>query len=169
MAQEKEKEKGTTAVSPRRSEELLPRWGDIDRWFEGMLEDFWRRPLASRLRTAGWLPVEGIMRMPVVDVFEDKDDVVVKAELPGLSKEDVQVQVSGSVLTLKGEKKKQEEVKEQDYYRCERSHGSFSRSLELPHEVKADQVKASFKNGVLEVRLPKTEDAKRKSVSVKIE
>lgn len=168
MAQEK-KEKEATAVAPHRQAELLPRWGDMDRWFDRMFEDFWRRPLASRLRTEGWLPGAEIMRVPAVDVFEEKDEVVVKAELPGLSKDDVQVQITGSVLTLKGEKKKKEEVKEEDYYFCERSRGSFSRSLELPHEVKADQVKASFKDGVLEVRLPKTEEAKRKSVSVKID
>lgn len=169
MAQEKEKEKGTTAVMPRRQAELLPRWGEMDRWFDRLFEDFSRRSLPSLWRPERWWPTEAFMRIPAVDVFEEKDDVVVKAELPGLSKDEVQVQITGSTLTLKGEKKKKEEVKEEDYYYCERSHGSFSRSLQLPHEVKADQVKASFKEGVLEVRLPKTEEAKRKAVSVKID
>jgi HSP20 family protein len=72
-------------------------------------------------------------------------------------------------LTLKGEKKKEEKVEEKDYYRCERSYGAFVRSIDLPRDVQADKVKASFKNGVLEVRLPKTEEAKTKEIKVKID
>ncbi len=110
------------------------------------------------------------MGAPGVDVYEEKDDVVAKAELPGLAKDDVEVQIAGSTLTLKGEKKKREEVKAENYHYCERSHGSFVRNIELPCEVKSDQVKASFKDGVLEVRMPKTEEAKKKkSLTVTIE
>ena len=69
----------------------------------------------------------------------------------------------------KGEKKKEEEVKEENYYRAERSYGSFLRTLELPRDVRADQIKASFKNGILEVRMPKTEEAKAKEIKVKVE
>ena len=110
-----------------------------------------------------------MMRTPAVDVYEEKDDVVIKAEIPGLSKEDISVQVTNSTLTIKGDKKREQEVKEDDYYRCERSFGSFTRAVALPCEVKADQVKASFKNGVLEIRMPKTEEAKKKAVTVKID
>jgi HSP20 family protein len=100
---------------------------------------------------------------------QSKDDVVIKAEIPGLSKEDITVQVTDSTLTIKGEKKREEEIKETDYYSCERSFGAFTRAVALPCDVKAEQVKASFKNGVLEVRLPKTEEAKKKAITVKIE
>jgi HSP20 family protein len=72
-------------------------------------------------------------------------------------------------LTIKGEKKKEDEVKEENYYRAERSYGSFVRTLELPKEVHADKVKATFKNGVLEIRMPKTEQAKAKEIKVKVE
>ena len=109
------------------------------------------------------------LQMPAIDVYEEKDEVVVKAELPGLSKEDLDVTLTESTLTLKGQKKKEEEVKEKNFYRSERSSGSFVRTIDLPAEVKTDQVKASFKNGVLEIRLPKTEDAKRKVTKVKID
>ena len=95
--------------------------------------------------------------------------MVVKAELPGLSKEDLDVTLTESTLTLKGEKKKEEEVREKNFYRSERSSGSFVRTIELPSEVKTDQTKASFKNGILEIRLPKTEDAKKKVTKVKID
>lgn len=107
--------------------------------------------------------------MPAVDLFEEKDELVVKAELPGLSKEDIQVQVADSTLTLKGEKKREEEVREEDYYYAERAHGSFVRTLEIPCEVKADQVKAVFKDGVLEIHLPKSEEAKKKTKTVQVQ
>lgn len=165
------KEKGSTALTTQKPAEIMPRTYEMDRWFDRMVEDFWQRPLPSLLRPERWWPTElGMMtRMPAVDVFEEKDSIVIKAEIPGLAKEDVTIQLTDSMLTIKGEKKREEEVKEDDYYRCERSFGSFSRAVGLPCEVKADQVKASFKNGVLEVRMPKTEEAKRKAITVKID
>jgi HSP20 family protein len=86
-----------------------------------------------------------------------------------MEKENVEVKLTDHMLTITGEKKKEEEIKEENYYRSERSYGSFIRTLELPADVHADKVKASFKNGVLEVRLPKTEEAKSKEIKVKVE
>jgi HSP20 family protein len=106
---------------------------------------------------------------PVLDVYEHKDAVVVKAELPGMEKDDVHVDISGDVLIVRGEKKKDEKVEERDYYCRERAFGAFSRSIRLPVEVQGDKASATFKNGVLELRLPKTEAAKRRSVSIKVE
>ncbi len=170
MAQATRKERETKAVATRRPAEILPRGSDFERWVDRFFEDFWRRPFPSLWRPERWWPFEtDVLRMPAVDVYEDKDDVVLKAELPGLSKEDINVQVSDSSVTIKGEKKREEEVKEQDYYRCERSYGTFARTIELPCQVKADQVQASYKNGVLEIRLPKTEEAKTKTITVKID
>ena len=165
------KEKEATALTTQKPTEIMPRALDMERWFDRMVEDFWRRPFPTLLRPERWWPAETgtMMRMPAVDVYEEKDDVVIKAEIPGLSKEDISVQVIGSTLMIKGEKKREEEVKEDDYYRCERSFGSFTRAVALPSDVKADQVKASFKNGVLEVRMPKTEEAKKKAITVKID
>jgi HSP20 family protein len=98
----------------------------------------------------------------------DKANEVVKAELPGIGKDEVEVNLTGSTLTIEGEKKKEEEVKRANYYRSERSYGSFARTVELPAEVKGEATKATFKDGVLEVRMPKTEDAKRRQFSVKV-
>ena len=106
---------------------------------------------------------------PTVDLYEEKDEIVVKAELPGIDKNNIEVNLTDHMLTIKGEKKKEEEVKEKNYYRSERSYGSFLRTLELPKDVHADKVKASFKNGILEVRMPKTEEAKAKEIKVKVE
>ncbi len=90
-------------------------------------------------------------------------------ELPGIEKEDIEVNISGNLLTVKGEKKKEGEIKEENYYRLERPYGSFSRTVELPKEVQIEQARASFKNGVLEIRLPKTEEAKKKEIKVRVE
>jgi len=138
---------------------------DMDR----MLEDFFGR------RTRPWWPErwsrtdELELRAPAVDVFEEKDDIVVKAELPGIEKDNIEVNLTDHTLTIKGEKKKEEEVKEENYYRSERSYGSFMRTVDLPKDVRADKVKAAFKNGILEVRMPKTEEAKAKEIKVKVE
>ncbi len=161
-----DKEKETKAVAPWRPFTDLTRWErDMDR----MMDEFFGR------RTRPWWPSrwfgseEFEVTAPAVDVFEDKGEIVVKAEIPGMDKDNIEVNLADSTLTIKGEKKKEEEVKKENYYRSERSYGSFVRTLPLPAEVKADKVKASFKNGVLEVRLPKTEEAKAKEVKVKVE
>jgi HSP20 family protein len=162
---EKAKNKPTKsgALVPRRASSELSPWTDLDRMFE----DF----LGRRLRPS-WLrrwPGAGMdVTAPAVDLYEEKGDIVVKAELPGMEKDNIEVNLSESRLTIKGEKKKEEEVKKEGYYRSERSYGSFVRTLELPSEVQGDKVKASFKNGVLEIRLPKTEEAKKKEVKVKV-
>jgi HSP20 family protein len=169
MAKEKEKSKESKEVTVKKSAEVMPRGSEIDRWFDRLTEDFWRRPFPSLMFGERW-PLPTIsLKAPSLDVFEEKDELVVKADLPGMNKEEIEVTVTGDVVTIKGEKKKEEEVKEKDYYRRERSYGSFVRSVELPCEVKSDQIKANFKDGVLEVRMPKTEEAKKKSISVKID
>ena len=108
------------------------------------------------------------LEAPALDVFGNKDDLIVKAEIPGLSKEDIDITIEGNTLTIKGQKKKEEEIKDEDYYRSERTFGAFTRSIDLPTEVKTDKVNASFKDGVLEIRLPKTEEAKKAIVKVKV-
>jgi len=170
MAKGKEKGKESKEVAVKKAAEVMPRWGEIDRWFDRLTEDFWRRPFPSLMFGDRWpLPPMISLKAPSLDVFEEKDEIVVKADLPGMNKDEIEVTVTENVVTIKGEKKKEEEVKEKDYYRRERSYGSFVRSVQLPSEVKSDQIKANFKDGVLEVRMPKTEEAKKKSVSVKID
>ncbi len=103
---------------------------------------------------------------PSVDIFEEKGDMVIKAEMPGMSKEDVNVSITENTVTISGEKKQEEKVEKKDYYRVERSYGSFCRSFRLPENVNGDKVKASFKDGVLEVRLPKTKEGKQKKITI---
>jgi HSP20 family protein len=104
---------------------------------------------------------------PAVDMLDRKDEVVLRADLPGLEQKDIEVTVEEGVLNIRGERKGEREVKEEDYYCCERWAGSFERSLTLPSGVNAEKIKAMFKNGVLEIHLPKVEKAKGKRIEIK--
>jgi HSP20 family protein len=104
--------------------------------------------------------------LPAVDIRETNDAIVVNAELPGIDKKDVKVDVKDGVLTISGERNYEKDVKEENVHRIERSYGSFSRSFSLPSHVDVGKVQAQLEDGVLEVRLPKTETAKPKSIEV---
>jgi len=140
--------------------------------FEGVekrFEDFIRRPFS--LAGPAWWPglrEAGSEIAPSIDIYEEGDDVVVKAELPGMKKENIEVDLTDDTITISGEKKKEEKIERKGYYRHERSYGSFARSFSLPSEVRTDEAKAEFKDGVLEIRIPKTEEAKKKVKKVTI-
>jgi len=101
-------------------------------------------------------------RVPRVDVLEKGSNVIVKAELPGVAPDDIHISVDGTVLTIAGEKKQEQETKDDEYYRLERSYGSFQRVVALPSRVNEEKAKARYKNGVLTIELPKTEMSKKK-------
>jgi HSP20 family protein len=129
---------------------------DINRLFE----DFW--PVRRE-------DVEEGMLSPALDVSEDKENVYVAADLPGVEEKDIKLNLQDGILTLSGEKREEKETKEKNFHRIERSYGSFSRSLTLPCQVAADKATAKFKNGVLHVTLPKKEGAKPKEINIKVE
>lgn len=105
---------------------------------------------------------------PAVDIYETADSIVLKAELPGLSRENIDIQVRDNTLTLKGERRFEREVKDENYLRIERSYGAFQRGFSLPAVIQQDKIKATFKDGVLEVNLPKAEEAKPKQVKIEV-
>jgi HSP20 family protein len=127
---------------------------EIDRLFESPLAEFAR----NSQMFSGWAPV--------VDLFENKDNFIVKAELPGMKKEDIEISLHEGALLVSGERKREEKFKEGETYREERFYGKFHRSIALPKPVAADQVKAAYKDGVLTVTLPKTEEVKPKQIEV---
>jgi len=106
---------------------------------------------------------------PSVDISENKNEIVIEADLPGMEEKDIDVSIAGDLLTIKGERKDEKEEKEEDYYRKERVYGSFSRQITLPKHIKREDVKAKFKNGVLKITLPKSEDYKEKEVKIELE
>jgi HSP20 family protein len=163
------KEIKETKPAVRQRAEVEPwRFPDIERMFEDWFDDFRSRPFPRLWRPsfARLRPIS--LEAPALDIYEQKDALIVKAEIPGLTKDELDITLDGSTLTIRGEKKKEEQVKEEDYYRCERSYGAFSRSIDLPVAIQTDKVNASFKNGVLEIRLPKTEEAKKNVTKVKV-
>ncbi len=142
---------------------VLPTFGrlfglrdELDRIFEGSLAG-WTH--GSQL-LSGW--------NPAVDLYEDKDNVIVKAELPGLKKEDIEVSINDGVLSISGERKSEAKFEDAETHRSERFVGRFQRTLTLPADVKGDEVKAQYKDGVLTVTLPKAEEAKPKQIEVSI-
>ncbi len=123
-----------------------------------LFDDAFTRPLS--LAGNSW-------SVPAVDMYQTDNEVVVKAALPGIKADEVQINITGDVLTLKGEVKQQDEVKEKAYHIREQRWGTFERTLVLPSNVVADKAKADFENGILTITLPKAEEAKPKTISIK--
>lgn len=115
----------------------------------------------------GSLGSYGAMGSPAIDMYQTDDDVVVKATLPGVEGKDISISVTGDVLTIRGEVKSDRQEDHAEYHLRERRYGSFSRSLPLPTAVKADKAEAQFENGILRLTLPKAEEVKAKSITVK--
>lgn len=111
--------------------------------------------------------LEGWGSLPLIDMYQTDNEVVVKATLPGVKPEDLHITVTGDVLTIKGEVKAEEEVKNATYHLRERRYGTFSRSIPLPVPVVADKAKAEFENGILTLTLPKAEEVRPKTITVK--
>ena len=147
----------------------VPRWdpfGEIDDLQNRLSTIFGRAPVKKEgdkreaLTVAEWAPL--------VDIVEDDKDYVIKAELPGLKKEEIKVGVQDDVLTISGERKYEKEEKDKKFHRIERAYGSFMRSFTIPEDSDGEKVSAEFKDGILRVHLPKTEKVKPKQVEVKV-
>jgi HSP20 family protein len=136
-------------------------FGALRREMDRVLERFFGEPSGVERPVGMWTPR--------INVTEGKDSLAITAELPGLEAKDVEVSISGDMLTIKGEKKQEREEKDEYRHMVERTYGAFSRMVRLPAPVDADKIKASFKNGVLTVTLPKTEAAKQKPIPVTVE
>ncbi len=129
---------------------------EVDR-LNRMFADFYGEAFGQ-----GWIPP--------VDIFETDDhEVVLKAELPDMKREEINLTFENGVLTIRGERKFDEQIKRENYHRVERQHGTFSRSFTLPNTVDASRISASYKDGVLTVRLPQREEAKPKQIAVNVE
>jgi HSP20 family protein len=145
---------------------LLTPFEDMERWVEDIFPRNWLRE-----HRMGWPASAGLssaldIRTPKVDVVDRKDVIFIKAELPGIEKNDIEVSMTDNTITIKGSSKKEEKEEQGDYYRCEISQGSFSRSMSLPAEVDINKSEAKFKDGILELTLPKLERAKRRNIKV---
>ena len=122
-----------------------------------LFDDAFTRPLTLR---DGW-------SAPAIDMYQTDDEIIVKASLPGVKADEVQINITGEILTIKGETKQVEEKKEKAWHMREQRWGTFERAIALPNEVVADKAKAEFENGILTITLPKAEEVKPKVISIK--
>ncbi len=138
---------------PRRGTEPLRAFDDL----VGRMFDDWMSPRLSG-EARGW--------SPAVDMIDRKDEIVLRADVPGLEQKDIKVNVENGMLIIHGTREAEREAKDDDYYCCERWAGSFSRTMALPPGIDPDKIKATFKNGVLEVHVPKAPQAIGKSIEI---
>lgn len=170
MADQQKKELQSAGKSKEgqitRASRALSPFDEMDRLFENFLGRAALRPFRSEWPSWGELaaPLEG--RVPKVDVIDRDDQIVVRAEVPGIKREDLDVSVSDNTVTIKGETRHEEKEEKGDFYRHEISRGAFARTVALPHTVSTEDVKARFKDGVLELTLPKVEKAKRRNITI---
>jgi len=134
--------------------------GDIQGEVNRLFESFLGRPMAAASPMRAWLPA--------VDMHETKDALVLTVEVPGVSEKDVTVSMTGDLLSIKGERRVADEAKDQQYLHSERVFGHFERLIQLPFDVQADQVKATYRDGVLQVTLPKAEELKPREIKIDI-
>ena len=125
-----------------------------------LLDMAWSREVGEELREGVW--------QPLVDIYEDETSVIIKAEVPDIDQKDIEVRIEENTLTLKGERKHNNEVKKENYHRVERYYGHFQRSFSLPHSINQEGVQASCEKGVLTVILPKREETKPKQINVEV-
>jgi HSP20 family protein len=159
-------ESNTPAVTalrrPEQGGRFLSPFAEFDRLFDDFWPTGWLRPLRGELPSLASLEA----KVPRVDVVDKESEVLVRAELPGVAKDDIDITVGENTVTIRGETKHEEKEEKADYYRCEISRGSFARTVALPAAVDSDRAKAAFKDGILELNLPKVEKSKRRTIKV---
>ncbi len=146
----------------RGTSDLPVTFGRLRRDFDDLIERFFE--------PEGFFgePWSGKKFMPAVDISEDENEIVVKAEIPGIDQKDLEIDLTGDVLTIKGEKKEEKREETKNVHRLERSYGYFTRSFGLPCEVESEKVEAKYKDGVLSLKLPKADACKRKSTKITV-
>lgn len=142
---------------------LMP-FEDIDRYFENLFPRGWLRPLRWEWPTDVAAPFGG--KLPKVDVVDREKEVLVRAEVPGVEKDKLEISVTETSVTIKGTAHHEEKEEKGEYYRCETTHGEFARTVALPAEVDSEHTKAKYKDGVLEITLPKVKKAHRHTVNI---
>lgn len=158
--------KAKAELRPAAPPRQLGRFEDLDRFFDQFLRRSWLRPWHLDWPSFPEFALPEL-KAPKVDVIDRDGEVVIKAEIPGVDKKDLDISVGDDSVTIKGETRKEEKEENGDYYRCEISRGSFSRTVALPAAVDGVKAAATFKDGILELTIPKVRAAKRHKIAVK--
>lgn len=164
----KEKEQAIT-IEKKKVPERLAWPEDMDRFFDRMMRTFAIQPWRPMMRRR-FFPFTQRMEewVPDIDILEKNGNMVIQADLPGMKREDIEVAVEGDMLVIKGQRKEEKEVKKEDYYCTERAVGEFYRAFSLPEGVDAEAIRATYKDGVLEVTMPRPVAAEAKKVEVPV-
>jgi len=165
MAKKKDTRNEEKALKPRPAETVIGPWDEMERWLEGFGRRGWLRPGFWEWPEVGSFAAFR-SALPKVDVVEREMEIVVRAELPGVAKNDLDVTVSDDRVTLKAHSRHEEKNEEGEYHRREMSYGEYQRTIALPQTVDGEKAKATFTDGVLELTLPKLEKGQRKKVKV---
>lgn len=152
--------------TPKTQSNQLSNLDEMDKLFDQFLKNRWSHPFSWNFPDIKGFNTESEVRIPSVDIVEKDDNIVVRAEIPGIEKENIDVTLNGNCLTIKGKSKHESKEETEDFHRCEISTGSFIRSLTLPADVNGNKVKATFTNGLLEVTLPKVENSSRNTIKI---
>lgn len=152
-------------VKRDRPREVTPFY-DLENWFE----ETWKRPF-SMLSPFRWTDLRTDLYevSPTVDIYEEGNEMVMKADLPGIKKDDIKVELTENVLTISGEKRKTEKTETEGYYRKERMFGAFHRRFELPGNLETEKIKAHYEDGILELRIPMKKEAEKIHRKISIE
>ena len=161
------REKGTGKEMARRDMGMMPHLHDMWGW-ESMIHNFMRDFFGDMTRGRMHPGMEMMTWQPAMDIYRKGDNIMVEASLPGIKKEDINIDISDGMMTVSGEMKNESEVKEDDYYYRERHEGKFSRSMMIPEDVRMDDIKAEFKDGLLTVTMPMAMPEKSKKMKVEI-
>lgn len=157
------KETEIEKLTPSRA---LGAFEEMDRMFDDFFSRGWMRPFRFSQPSWSRLPAPFEGRSPQVDVIDRGDEIFVKAELPGVDKDDVEITMTDNSVTIKGSTRAEEKEEKGDYHRCEISQGAFARTVSLPSEVDTEKAKAKFKHGVLKLTIPKVKISKHKSIKI---
>jgi len=144
----------------------LSTFEEMDKLFDQFLKTRWTQPFFGNFPELKRPSMGSEVRVPSVDVVEKDGNVIVRAEIPGIDKDNVDISLDGNNLTIQGKSKHEKKEVGEEYHHCEISTGSFSRTLTLPADVDGEKVKATFTNGLLEITLPKVENKKRNKISI---
>lgn len=159
----KTKREELTEAVPRRDMDLFD---EMDRMFDTMFHHGWLRPFGELWPQWAKLEERFDLHTPRMDVIDREKEILVRAEVPGVDKKDLEVALTGRQLRIKGERRREEKKEEGDFFRSEIAHGAFSRTVRVPEDLDFDRAKADFKDGILEIHLPKTHKTERRRIKV---
>lgn len=169
QSQQGQQKGGQQELQPRRAGRAggaIRPFEEFERIYEGLFPRGWLSPFRMFDMPERMMPSMATPRMPAVDVIDHENEIVIRAEVPGVNKEDLDISMSDHTITIRGRSHEEQKEEKEEYYYHEMSYGEFSRTVSLPTDVDAENAKATCKNGILELTLPKIETAKRKSIRI---